>query len=60
MRYLLLALSALSAAACGATLLQPLEVVPETEARDIHEITKIIEAGVRTQFEKDGFATRDA
>lgn len=58
--YLLLACPALSAATSEAMSLHPLEVVPETEARDIDEITTLIEAGVRAQFERDGFATRDA
>lgn len=48
------------AAASGATVFDPNEVVPETEAQDIHQITALIEARVRAQFEKDGLATRDA
>jgi len=58
MRGLCLAFSALSVAAVGAP--HPQEVVPQTEAQDIHEITTIIEASVRAQFRRDGLATRDA
>lgn len=60
MRVLCLAFSALSVAAVGAPSLHPQEVVPQTEAQDTHEITNIIEAGVRAQFQRDGLATRDA
>ena len=36
------------------------EVVPATEALDVRNLTRMIEAGVRAQFETDGLATRDA
>ena len=54
MRVLFLAFSALSVAAVGPPSLHPQEVVPQTGAQDIHEITNIIEAGVRASFNAMG------
>jgi hypothetical protein len=54
MRFLFLALSALSSNAFGAALAHSQELVPPTEARDIQQITSMIEADVRAQFQSDG------